>query len=335
MTSIIKNIAAHQLVRNEETGELVLNIRHDLLPSGASTESLIHELHRTFATKQSKGYAVFKEDSSVKSLLSDYQISNLNYYDFAKSSAQQLHSELIKYPFGDSGLLIIAEYQSLATDYLLLCIIPVMQSLKATEGLDICSTDYLDISKMDVAARIDLTAKDTLVKNNRYITFLKGRVGRKVSDFFLDFLQAEVLVDAKIQNKVLTQAISDFCCAQELDQAETVNLKKQVADYCSGQAKGGEDIVMTELSNELPNGNEGASFIEYTQEQGYELEDQFPTDKTTIQKLRKYIGAGGGLKISFDAQLLDERVFYDPETETLTIKGIPPNLKDMLTRTQQ
>ena len=44
------------------------------------------------------------------------------------------------------------------------------------------------------------------------------------------------------------------------------------------------------------------------------------------------MGAGGGLSLNFDAMLLGERVFYDPETDTLTIKGTPPNLKDQLTR---
>ncbi|EKO3650562.1 nucleoid-associated protein [Vibrio metschnikovii] len=43
-------------------------------------------------------------------------------------------------------------------------------------------------------------------------------------------------------------------------------------------------------------------------------------------------GAGGGIKIQFDHALLSERVFYDAETDTLTIKGTPPNLRDQLVR---
>ncbi|MBF4344262.1 nucleoid-associated protein YejK, partial [Vibrio anguillarum] len=66
--------------------------------------------------------------------------------------------------------------------------------------------------------------------------------------------------------------------------------------------------------------------------QGYELHDSFPVDLGTIRKLTKFVGAGGGLNITFDAILLGERVFYDPETDTLTIKGTPPNLRDQLTR---
>ena len=42
--------------------------------------------------------------------------------------------------------------------------------------------------------------------------------------------------------------------------------------------------------------------------------------------------AGGGLTLSFEQKLLNSRVFYDPQTDTLTIRGVPPNLKDQLLR---
>ncbi|WP_183071554.1 nucleoid-associated protein, partial [Salmonella enterica] len=42
--------------------------------------------------------------------------------------------------------------------------------------------------------------------------------------------------------------------------------------------------------------------------------------------------SGGGLTINFDAMLLGERIFWDPATDTLTIKGTPPNLREQLQR---
>ena len=43
-------------------------------------------------------------------------------------------------------------------------------------------------------------------------------------------------------------------------------------------------------------------------------------------------GSGGGVTINFDALLLGERIFWDAATDTLTIKGTPPNLRDQLQR---
>ena len=164
------------------------------------------------------------------------------------------------------------------------------------------------------------------------MAYIKGRVGRKVADFFLDFLQAEVGLDTKQQNQVLMQAVEDFVSDSKLEKEEAVSYKKQVYDYCNEQLKSGDEVEVSELSGELPASTDGTSFLDYTQEQGYELEESFPADRSTIRKLTKYVGAGGGLNVSFDSLLLGERVFYDPETDTLTIKGTPPNLRDQLTR---
>lgn len=62
------------------------------------------------------------------------------------------------------------------------------------------------------------------------------------------------------------------------------------------------------------------------------MAESFPPDRTTLKQLTKYSGSGGGLTINFDALLLDERVFWDPATDTLTIKGTPPNLREQLGR---
>jgi nucleoid-associated protein len=213
-----------------------------------------------------------------------------------------------------------------------IALLPSHQSLKVTEGLDISATDYLDISKMDIVARIDLSTYETDSESNRYLSYIKGRVGRKIADFFLDFLQAEVGLDTKHQNLVLMQAVDDYCTDAQLDKEETTSYKKQVFDYCNEQVKANEELEVKELSGELPTSTDGTSFLDYTEERGYELEEKFPVDRSTVRKLTKYVGAGGGLSINFDSMLLGERVFYDPETDTLTIKGTPPNLKDQLTR---
>ncbi|EJE4724713.1 nucleoid-associated protein YejK [Vibrio parahaemolyticus] len=331
MSTTIANLALHQLVKGDND-EITLQMREDLVPGDASTENLVHELHRTYTTKGGKGFGHFKEESEVKSWLDDYQSNKINFYDFALKSSQRLLEEVSKYPFAEEGLVVFAEYQSLATDYLLICIIPMEQSLKVTEGLDIGSTDYLNISKMDIVARIDLTTMNTSLDNVRYLTYMKGRVGRKVSDFFLDFLDAEIGLDSKVQSQVLMQAVSDFCSEQNLDQEDTLAYKKQVSDYCNDTIKNGDEVSIKELSTELPASDSGSSFLEYTTEKEYGLEDSFPADRTTVRKLTKFVGAGGGLNISFDSVLLNERIFYNAESQSLTIKGLPANLVDQFQR---
>ncbi|EKO3573053.1 nucleoid-associated protein YejK [Vibrio metschnikovii] len=331
MSLHLSNVILHQLCKNDND-ELMVNYRTQSLDNDTSTENLVSELHRVFNAKAGKGFGSFKADSDVQRWLQALRKGEQDFYTFSQQSAERLKQELIKYPFADEGILVLAEYQSLATHYLFIGLLPLNQSLKVTEGLDISATDYLDINKMDIAARVDLSSFETDKSSNRYLSYIKGRVGRKVSDFFLDFLQAEVGLDPKQQNQVLMQAVEDFCSDAKLEKEEAISYKKQVYDYCNDQIKSGDEVQVKELSSELPASHEGTSFLEFTREHGYQLEESFPGDRATVRKLTKYVGAGSGLNISFDSLLMGERVFYDPETDTLTIKGTPPNLRDQLTR---
>ncbi|ASO29602.1 nucleoid-associated protein YejK [Vibrio anguillarum] len=331
MSLHLSNVILHQLSKNEQD-ELVVKYRSQSLDNDTSAENLVAELHRVFNSKASKGFGSFKSDSDFQTWLQELRQGERDFYNFSQISAQRLKDELSKYPFADEGILVMAEYQSLATDYLFIGLLPLNQSLKVTEGLDISATDYLDINKMDIAARLDLSSFETDKNSNRYLAYIKGRVGRKVSDFFLDFLQADVGLDTKVQNQVLMQAVQDFCTDSKLEKDEAIGYKKQVYDYCNEQIKAGEEVHIRELSGELPASQDGTGFFEYTQAHGYELEESFPGDRSTVRKLTKFVGAGGGLNVSFDSLLLGERIFYDPESDTLTIKGTPPNLREQLTR---
>ncbi|USD66074.1 nucleoid-associated protein YejK [Vibrio sp. SCSIO 43136] len=333
MSLNLSNVILHQLVKNDQE-ELEVHFRESALEHNGSTENLVAELHRVFNSKAGKGFGSFSSDSEFKGWLQEFRQGEKNFYEFSQDSARRLKTELAKYPFADEGILVLAEYQSLATEYLFIGVLPSNQSLKVTEGLDISATDYLDISKMDIAARIDLSFYQSDPDSNRYLTFIKGRVGRKVSDFFLDFLQAEVGLDSKQQNQILMQAVEDFCTDSKLEKEDALEYRKQVADYCNEQIKSGDEVEVRELSHELPSSSDGTSFFDYTQEQGYELEESFPGDRTAVRKLTKYVGAGGGVSVNFDALLLGERIFYDPETDTLTIKGTPPNLREQLNRSK-
>jgi nucleoid-associated protein len=331
MSLNLSNVILHQLHKNESE-ELVVKFRQQSLQHDTFAQNLVSELHRVFNAKAAKGFGLFKQESEFKYSLQQYREAELSFQAFSESSAKKLKDELSKYPFADAGILVMAEYQSLATDYMLIALLPTIQSLKVTEGLDISATDYLDINKMDIVARIDLTTYETSPESTRYLSFIKGRVGRKVSDFFLDFLQADVGLDTKQQNQVLMQAVDDFCTDASFEKDEAFAFKKQVHSYCTEQLKSGDEVQLKELSQELPTSNQGAKLYDYAAVNGYELEDSFPADRTTVRKLTKYIGAGGGVNISFDSQLLGERIQYDPQTDTLTIIGTPPNLREQLNR---
>ncbi len=223
MTLTLSNVIVHQIVKQADDS-LNVQLRDGPLPPSEQTENLMADVHRVYHAKAGKGFALFDTESEFQQWLKAYRADELDFRAFSQRAVERLRTELAKYPFADNGTLVMAHYRALATDYVFIGVLESKHSVRVTDELDVNATEYLDVSKMDIAARIDLSTWETDPASNRYLSFIKGRVGRKVADFFLDFLQAEVGMDSKQQNQVLMQAVEDYCDDARLDKEE----KKQL-----------------------------------------------------------------------------------------------------------
>lgn len=330
MSITVNQIVLHQLVKHaeNETSMMESVLRDELLTITPEIEQMMLQLHQGYQNK-GKAFGVFQENSIFAQDLNRLLENEINFLNFSQQSTKLLAQELGKYNFADSGTLILCQYNFLATDYLFIALLDSRISMLVDENLEIRRTEYLDITQFDVAARINLTDLQVNANSNRYLTFIKGRVGRKISDFFMDFLGAEEGLNPQVQNQCLLQAVSDYCEQGELNKEQTQAVKKQVFEYCKGQLASGDEIALTELSANLPTLNE-RPFVTFTEEQDYGLEETIPPVRSALKTLTKFSGSGKGVTLSFDADLLNNRIEWDPLTDTLTIKGIPPNLKDQL-----
>ncbi len=330
MSITVNQIVLHQLVKHAENEATTMEsvLRDELLTITPEVEQMMLQLHQGYQNK-GKAFGVFQENSIFAQDLNRLLENEINFLNFSQQSTKLLAQELGKYNFADSGTLILCQYNFLATDYLFIALLDSRISMLVDENLEIRRTEYLDITQFDIAARINLTDLQVNANSNRYLTFIKGRVGRKISDFFMDFLGAEEGLNPQVQNQCLLQAVSDYCEQGELNKEQTQAVKKQVFEYCKGQLASGDEIALTELSANLPTLNE-RPFVTFTEEQDYGLEETIPPVRSALKTLTKFSGSGKGVTLSFDADLLNNRIEWDPLTDTLTIKGIPPNLKDQL-----
>ena len=334
MSITVKQIILHQVVKSNEEAEnspqLTAVLREQLLAITPEVEQMMLQLHQGYQNK-AKGYGIFQESSVFAQSLNRLLENELDFLPFSHESTHLLINELSKYNFADNGTLVLCQYNFLATDYLFIALLDSRISMLVNEQLEIQRTEYLDITQFDIAARINLTDLQLNANSNRYLTFIKGRVGRKIADFFMDFLGAEEGLNPQVQNQCLLQAVDDYCVQGELNREQTQAVKKQVFEYCKGQLNNREEIELAELSNELPTLNQ-QPFMAFTQEQNYGLEENIPPVRTALKSLTKFSGSGKGVTITFDAELIDQRIIWDEAADTLTIKGLPPNLRDQLQR---
>ena len=295
MSITVNQIVLHQLVKHAENETTTMEsvLRDELLTITPEVEQMMLQLHQGYQNK-GKAFGVFQENSIFAQDLNRLLENEIDFLNFSQQSTKLLAQELGKYNFADSGTLILCQYNFLATDYLFIALLDSRISMLVDENLEIRRTEYLDITQFDIAARINLTDLQVNANSNRYLTFIKGRVGRKISDFFMDFLGAEEGLNPQVQNQCLLQAVSDYCEQGELNKEQTQAVKKQVFEYCKGQLASGDEIALTELSANLPTLNE-RPFVTFTEEQDYGLEETIPPVRSALKTLTKCSGSGKGV----------------------------------------
>ena len=357
MSAIIHHFVMHQLHINAEQ-RLAIKPRATCFSVSPAIEALANEINQVFNQKPSKGVGGFTTKSAAEIAanhtsdndaapavdvaesaptfadLLDVGISDDSaFLSFSTAASQLLIKSLVEDGAVETGFVVFSHYEYLATDYLFIGVINTKQHVEVNQELELSYSDHLDVSKMRLAVRIDLTQLATQAEQFRYISFIKGMMGRKVSDFFMRFVGCEEQVDTKQQNKQLLQYVDDYLATEQLDISEKQSSRSVVGEYYKEKIAAGDDIDISELAGKLPK-NEDAQidFMAFNQAAEKPLEPTFQPDKAAVRTLAKFSGAGGGVTLSFDRNLLGDKVHYDPITDTLVIKGVPPNLKDQLNK---
>lgn len=336
MSLLIKNIALHFISKLDESSEANLQFGPENIEVTEKLNSFVDVLHHLYNGKGSKAYAKFNsmpaegDKLGFDELLGRYLDDEETFSQFAVDSAERLKQELDKYELVESGYLVICHYEFMGGRYLFTAIIPVTEHYSVDGELNISADKHLDTAKLQLAARIDLFDYLQNAQNKSYISFIKGRAGRKVADFFLEYLHCEEGVDAKEQSLTLVQAVEDYVSTNQLNAEEKQNARKELLSYCKEQKESGQEVSIKALGEVLPSESEETDFYKFCQDQAYPLEENFPHDQAVINKVTKYSGYGNGISVSFERSHFGQDVVYNKAADTLTIHKVPPNLKAQL-----
>lgn len=346
MSIIISNIAIHYLSKKEETGEVLLRFGPESIEHSPKIINFVDSLHKIYNSKPSKAYGRFSDNPVQESsadgdesapkaaLFRDIMESYLNevqgFYAFSTQSANLLKNEIEKYDLAETGYLVICHYEYLGGRYVLAAVIPVTEHYSVDGELNISADRHLDTSRLQLAARIDLFDYQDNANSNKYISFIKGRAGRKVSDFFLDFLGCEEGVNAKEQTQTLVQAVEDYVAVNQFDAQEKQQTRKELLSYCKEQKETAQEVNLQNVGEIIKTDDESQDFYSFVQEQAYPIEESFPHDQTVVNKATKYSGYGSGISVSFERSHFGEEVVYNAASDTLIIHKVPPNLKAQL-----
>ena len=330
----IRHCIVHLIEKKPDGSPAVLHARSTELAESQAIENMLADLNDSYNAKQGKAWGLFHPESSVypfSGWLKSYLDGAQDFTTFSRQAVEQLQKLMEESNLSTGGHVLFAHYQQGMTDYLSIALLHHSEGVAVNAVLDVTPAKHLDLSQLHLAARINISEWQNNANSKQYISFIKGKNGKKVSEYFRDFIGCQEGVDGPGETRTLLKAFSDFVESEDLPEEQAREKTKTLVGYATSQAKLGEPITLDELSG-LIDEERPKAFYDHFRNKDYGLSPEIPADKRTLNQFRRFTGRAEGLSISFEAHLLGDKIEYDEAAGTLIIKGLPTQLTDQLKR---
>ena len=327
----IRHSIIHQIDKKPDGTPAVLHVSGTELAESQATENLLHDLNVAYNAKTGKAWGFFHSQSGAfpfSGWLQAY-IEGGEFIEFSHTAVEHLQKLMEESNLSVGGHVLLAHYQQGLTDYLMVALLQHSEGITVNADLSVTLSKHLDFGSITLAARINISEWRSNPKSRQYISYLKGSKGRKTTDYFRDFIGCQEGVDGPGETRTLLKAFSDFITAEDLHEDSTREKTSNLISYALSQNKLSEPMNLYELS-ELINEDRPAAFYDFIRNKDYGLSAEIPADKRTLNQFRRFTGRAEGMSISFDALLLGDKIMFDEDSGTLSLRNLPSKLTDQL-----
>lgn len=262
---------------------------------------------------------------SKKEVFTDFVVFSHAASEYFKLKLEESHS-------GKGGYLLFNHYIHNGSHFLSIVLLRKISGLSISAKLTLDEVERLDLDKLHMAARINLTSWLTGT-SSRYISFRIGRSAKDVTDYFSKFIGCEEATQTRVDTRNLVLVTKLYCSENSFDDDKTMSIQEFVYERCIDWINDEQPVFIDKLSELLDSAyspEENGRFLEIAQDDPYYLSNHLPVDRTALRGLTRYSGKTKKLSISFDSNLVNETIFYDGSNGHLKLTDIPINLKQQL-----
>ncbi|MBW6392111.1 nucleoid-associated protein YejK [Billgrantia antri] len=310
----------------------------ELAPS-ALLEELLASFHDAYHAKtKAWGHFIAESDDPHETVaefasdLAGHLDGNSDFVAFTRAAAERL-LPVIDAHLSVSGHLLCVDYRQGETHYFAAALLHQREGVGVTDSLDIVPARQLNLARMSLGLRINLTQWRDGAASRHYLSWIHDRGGKKLSEDLAGVLGATEGIDATGETRTLLKAFSDYVEQQDMPEEQSREQTETLIDYANEQAGRGEPITLEALS-ELLDEQQPKAFYDHIRNADYGLSPEIPPDKRTLRQFRRFTGRAGGMSISFDSHLLGSSIEYDESQDRLIIKQVPKQLKEQLKKRQ-
>ncbi len=332
MPNVITNAIVHKLIKESGQRTATLELRPQELQINDQVQRLIDLIYKQYSEQVGKGFGKFEADENeypVQAHLSAHLADGgTDFLELSSNLMRHLQTRASAEQFATGGFVLFAKIISDGNHYLLCAIVTEVAGVAITEGLDVVQSQYLDMSHMRVAGRIDLTTWQA--GGDRYISFLKGRTD--ISGYFRLFLGCNDVHMPLAESKKLVSVLETFADQQALEPQQRDNLFEMAYSYLSDLSKTKQPIELETFSNHVwPTAPQALRTV--MADPTHAITDGFVPDQRALKALVKFEGKAQYWKLTFDRKALRNReILFNREAGTLTLNNLPQSLRDELER---
>lgn len=324
----------HKIDKKPDGNPAVLHRSASELVESQARDELIQQFNESYNAKPGKGWGFFHAESGAHPFsgwLGKYLAGTDDFMEFSSTAVEHLQKLMEESSLTVGGNVLFCHYLQGMTDYLVVALVQETKAVVMTDGLTLMPIRRLDLDSIFLAARINLSEWKNNPTSKQYISFLKAKKGRRVTEYFRDFIGCQEGVDGPGETRTLLKAFSDFVESEDIGEESAREKTDTLVSYAMAQAKMGEPITLDELSEVLDD-DQPKAFADFIRDKDYGLSASLPPDKKTLNKFRRFTGRIDGLSISFEQHLLGSKVEFDETGGTLTLRSLPTQLTDQLKR---
>ena len=330
----VRHSAIHKIDKKPDGSPAVLHLASAEQVESQARDDLMQQFNESYNATAGKGWGFFHAESGAFPLsgwLGKYLAGVGDFLKFSTTAVEHLVKLMEESNLTTGGHALFCHYQQGLTEYLVIALVQEAEAVTMTEELSLLTIKRLDLDHIRLAARINISEWQTNRQSKQYISYLKGKQGRKLNDYFRDFIGCQEGIDGPGETRTLLKAFSDFVESEDLPEESAREKTQTLVSYSMAQAKLGEPITLDELS-ELIDEDRPKNFYDFIKAADYGLSDTLPPDKKTLNKFRRFTGRADGLSISFESHLLGSKIEFDQAGGTLMLRGLPTQLTDQLRR---
>lgn len=328
MPNNIVSVAVHDLRKTEQGFDVVLG--RPVLRITETTQRVVDDLNDLYTRRTSKSHGKFSDnevDYPTQGHLRSYVEGQPgDFADFTSRLMATLQVQARRRSNAAGGHVFFSHFERDTRQFLLVAIVNDKLGAALTRDMDVQDIQHLDMDGFRFAGRVNMTG--WAAGDPRYIGFLRGK--GDVSDYFKEFLGCDTTFQDREDTAGLVSALKQFAEDQGMDAQAKGEFLGRAKSICDRSAKAREELEFTALANELVPADPD-SLINVLTDPDRALNDRFVPNRRVLGSLVKFKAKTPLWSVEFEREALTGgNIIYDPDDNSLLIRGLPPELAEQL-----